>query len=253
MACQPAGCNQNRYIIPMHYYQFNIGDYTKKTKHLTPLEDIAYRRMLDLFYDTEDPLPCEISRIARLIVMPENQEEIRQVLNEFWTETDAGWVDNRAEREIESYHRKAESARVNGKKGGRPKTQKKPKKTEPVNLANPAETESKANHKPITNNQEPVNNKDIPQSEDCFDRFWDLYGKKKGRKDCLKKWKSLKDDQIAKIFEVVSAYVASTPDVIYRKDPKTWLNQECWNDEIIGRPGKNYANPTQTANYRGEW
>jgi len=36
-----------------------------------------------------------------------------------------------------------------------------------------------------------------------------------------------------KCVDVISAYVASTLDVKYRKNPVTWLNQECWNDEII--------------------
>jgi len=33
-------------------------------------------------------------------------------------------------------------------------------------------------------------------------------------------------------------YVRSTPDVKYRKDPATYLNNESWKDEIInhGRP-----------------
>lgn len=28
----------------MHYYNFHIGDYASHTRHLSPIEDIAYRR-----------------------------------------------------------------------------------------------------------------------------------------------------------------------------------------------------------------
>ncbi|MCP4984979.1 MAG: YdaU family protein, partial [Colwellia sp.] len=47
----------------MHYYQFNIGDYTSHTSHLDPLEDIAYRRMLDWVYLHESPLPLSVKQI----------------------------------------------------------------------------------------------------------------------------------------------------------------------------------------------
>ena len=32
--------------------------------------------------------------------------------------------------------------------------------------------------------------------------------------------------------DVVVSYVLSTPDVKFRKNPLTWLNGKCWNDEI---------------------
>lgn len=139
----------------MHYYQFNIKDYSFATIRMSLMEDLAFRRMLDLFYESENPLPFELKRIAKLIGMTEHQEEIRDVLNEFWTETESGWVNSRAQEEITKYQSKADAARLNGKKGGRPS---KPKKTQSVILANPEKSESKANHKPITINQEPVNN-----------------------------------------------------------------------------------------------
>ena len=38
-------------LIPvqrMNYYNFHIGDYARRTRHLTVLEDLFYRRLLDL-------------------------------------------------------------------------------------------------------------------------------------------------------------------------------------------------------------
>ena len=64
------------------------------------MEDLAFRRMLDFYYESENPLPCELKRIAKLIGMIDHQEEIRDVLNEFWLETEQGWVNTRAELEI---------------------------------------------------------------------------------------------------------------------------------------------------------
>lgn len=155
----------------MHYYQFNIGDYAKATRHLSNLEDLVYRRLIELYYDTEEPLITDIKKLSRLINMRENEEEIRTVLDDFFVETEGGYSQSRIENEIASYKAKAESARVNGKKGGRPKkakanpteTEGKAKKTQSVNLENQTETEgkakkseSKANQEPRTINQEPL-------------------------------------------------------------------------------------------------
>jgi len=144
----------------VHYYQFNIKDYSFATMRMSLMEDLAFRRMLDLYYETEKPLSCELARIAKSIGMSEFQEEVRTVLNEFWQETDDGWINDRASIEIQKYKSKAGTARANGKLGGRPsKPKDNPEITQSVNLANPEETGLKDNHKPITNNQEPLTNK----------------------------------------------------------------------------------------------
>jgi hypothetical protein len=65
-----------------------------------------------------------------------------------------------------------------------------------------------------------------------FSVFWDLYDKKEDSKACKKKWENLSNDVREKIILHVPKYVASTPDVKFRKNPKTYLNNECWNDEV---------------------
>ena len=87
----------------MHYYQFNIGDYKSHTSHLTIIEDIAYRRILDFYYLHEKPLPIEPMQVARLIIMNEHVEQVKQVLTEFFTLTDLGWINKRADIEISVY------------------------------------------------------------------------------------------------------------------------------------------------------
>lgn len=74
--------------------------------------------------------------------------------------------------------------------------------------------------------------KDKEKKESDFNLFWNKYNKKLNLKDSKKKFLSLKQEQIDKIIEVVDNYVLSTPDIKYRKHPTTWLNGECWNDEI---------------------
>lgn len=65
-----------------------------------------------------------------------------------------------------------------------------------------------------------------------FDEFWDLYDKKNDRKKCSDKFNKLTGEQLKKIKEVLPIYIKSKPDVTFRKNPLTWLNGECWNDEI---------------------
>lgn len=154
----------------MHYYKFNIGDYAKATRHLTNLEDLAYRRLLELYYDTEQALCDDVKELARRINMRENIGEIEIVLADFFTHHEGCFVSKRVEKELEEYRVKASVARDNGKKGGRPKkTEEKPNGfpigTEEKPNSNPEESESKANHKPLTINQEPITNKQLYTDE----------------------------------------------------------------------------------------
>lgn len=84
----------------MKWYSFHIGDYHRRTAHLTELEDLAYRRMLDLYYTQDGPLPADPVRIAKLIRMPAAPEIVRAILAEFFVETDAGWRNDRCEKEL---------------------------------------------------------------------------------------------------------------------------------------------------------
>lgn len=99
----------------MHYYQFNIADYQSHTRHLSLIEDICYRRMLDWHYLHEKPLPLEIDRVARLLLLNECLTDVERVLNEFFTQTENGWINVRAMSEIDEYKEKIEKASAAGK------------------------------------------------------------------------------------------------------------------------------------------
>lgn len=137
----------------MHYYQFNISVWSLHTSHLTLEEECVYRRLLDYYYDTEKPIPEETKSVIRRLRLVNYESIVGQILSEFFHLEHDGWHNNRADIEIADYQSKAEKARLNGKKGGRPK-QNKAIETKSVILANPEETTSKANYKLITNNYE---------------------------------------------------------------------------------------------------
>ena len=133
----------------MHYYQFNIGDYIKNTLHLSLEEDLAYRRLLDYYYDSEQPIPNDIPRVSRRLRM--GSEIIQSILDEFFELTENGYKNHRADLEIASYHEYMAKQKANGMKGGRPKkTQLKP-------TANPDETQNnpKQTQEPLTINHKP--------------------------------------------------------------------------------------------------
>lgn len=128
----------------MHYFQFNIGDYASHTRHLSLMEDLAYRRMLDCYYLREQPLPINPDEVARLIGMRDHVAEVTQVLNDFFTEYDYSWHHARADAEIIHFRDKSMKASNAGKASAKRRSNKRSTDVQPTN-----------NQEPITINQEP--------------------------------------------------------------------------------------------------
>ena len=95
----------------MNFYPFHIGDYISHTSHLSDEEDLAYRRMIDLYYLNEAPFEPELHLIARKI--KSNPDVVDVILNEFFVFEDGKWHNKRADLEIAKYQFVKES----GKKG----------------------------------------------------------------------------------------------------------------------------------------
>lgn len=91
---------------PMNFYPFHIGDYLSHTRHLTVLEDVAYRRMLDVYYTHEKPLTGTVASIARLIGMTEYESSVASVLAEFFEDRSGVFHNSRADSEIATYQSK---------------------------------------------------------------------------------------------------------------------------------------------------
>lgn len=132
---------------PMHYYQFNIGDYASHTSHLSDLEDLAYRRMLDYCYLNEIGLPESVEETARLIRMRTHCECIADVLREFFTmHSDGTWRHGRVEKELKAFRDKSEKSRNAARK----------RWDSGYADALPTHSGRNANHKPLTNNHKPI-------------------------------------------------------------------------------------------------
>jgi hypothetical protein len=98
-----------------------------------------------------------------------------------------------------------------------------------------------------TENSEPPNVENhSTEGEECevldelsFESVWAMYGKKGNRKTSSQKWGKLKNHCKLAALKHISEYVKATPDIQYRKNFETYINQETWNDEIINRNGSN--------------
>jgi uncharacterized protein YdaU (DUF1376 family) len=129
----------------MNYYQFHIGDYAVHTRHLSLLEDLAYRRLMDWYYTNEKPIPPDPEKAARLIGMQDHAKEVSNILSDFFLKSDAGYINKRCDKEISKYKEKADRAKNANSHRWKSET----------DLKSDADQIPTTNQEPLTKNQEP--------------------------------------------------------------------------------------------------
>ena len=155
----------------MNYYPFHIGDYISHTSHLTDEEDLAYRRMIDLYYMTEEPFTDVVWVARKVKSTPVIVETLLKEFFEYWME-DCTWRNKRADEEIAKYRLKADSARnANRIKSAKITALKSELKSEPNHI--------------VTNNQEPITSIGVAKATkgtrftlDAIPEEWILFCKK---------------------------------------------------------------------------
>lgn len=97
----------------VHHYQHHIGDYEAATAHLTWDEDMAYIRLMRVYYRDEKPLPKNPEIVCKIVRAKKKSEmvAVRNVLEQFFTLMDDGWHNKRCDKEIERYREKSDKAR----------------------------------------------------------------------------------------------------------------------------------------------
>lgn len=168
----------------MNFYPFHIGDYLSHTAHLEPMEDLAYRRMIDLYFVREGCLPVDPLEVAKLIRLRGELEVVKSVLLEFFTETPEGWANTRCDYEIGE----AQSKRMKAQ-------QSAAKRWESEGNANAKPTHTEGNA-PITNpNPNPITNpkgksKTAVSYPEAFEQVWLEYPSRPGasKRDAFKAW-----------------------------------------------------------------
>ncbi len=104
-----------------YYYKRNIGDYIRDTRDLTMQQHGAYALLLDYYYTNNgfvfdnfikkhEELLKNLQKICNCASKKERQD-IEFILHKFFTKSDAGWSNKRADEEIAKYRKISDSAR----------------------------------------------------------------------------------------------------------------------------------------------
>jgi uncharacterized protein YdaU (DUF1376 family) len=204
------------------WYKFHLGDYITHTTHLSDAEDLAYRRLLDLYYMSESEIPLNTELVARKIRLDLDITE--SVLGEFFEKTETGYFNHRCDAEIAKYQAQVANNRQLGKRGGRPK------KTESV-----TEPEPKVNPKKIQNKN--INTLSQATTASRFNEFWSAWPtskRKVAKAACEVKWLKLNLDNVADqiIAHVNSIKGSEQWTTGYEPAPLTYINQRRWEDGV---------------------
>lgn len=234
----------------MNYYPFHIGDFRSGTVNMTRQARWIYRDMMDVYYDAENPLSLDLDVLCDQLGVDAADERaiVERLLRFKFAKTEDGYTHEVCERVIAEYRAKAETAKANGKLGGRPgkaldnqnKPSGFPSGSDPVASGVAVVTGSEANQEPITKNKR----KPKPSSSSGddggspFDQFWMAYPRKVGKQDAQRAWTKLKPDAelVATILAAVAAQLEGADwmreDGQYVPHPATWLNGGRWLDVV---------------------
>lgn len=239
-------------------FNFHIGDFAKKTMHLTHEERGIYLALLMRYYDTESPLPTNTEQVARL-VCARNADAMRvvcDVLEEFFVLHDDGWRNARADEEIAAYQSKRDKARKSAK--ARWGAASRPKKCEGEggeshNEGNASamrtHIEGNANHEPRTTNHSNTPHSppegdecapdDVPEPDrrdEAFDLFWSAGMAKTNKRKAKATFKRICGKNpmafAQHLHDDIQARLAAGQLGFDRMHPTTYLNGERWNDEV---------------------
>lgn len=138
-------------------------------------------------------------------------------------------------RDDEKYSAIVEKRRDSGKKGAEITNSGKCRRTSAISSKcrqNPAKS-AVSDNVSVSDNDTLILSGDV--SPVCalfsFEHFWKEYNKPSDKIKCQSAFKKLSDADLELIQTRLPGYIASTPEVKYRKNPLTYLNGKCWNDE----------------------
>lgn len=228
----------------MNYYEHHIGDYDADTAHLSWLEDMAFTRLLRLYYRKERPIAADLAEACRLVraSTKEQRAAVESVLREFFKLESDGWHQKRCDVDVARYQKKAEHNREVGKLGGRPRknvTQEEPANN-PVGLIR--EPTKNPPQSPVPSPQEtPPTPKGVDDGPDGFKAFWEAWPKserKGARGKCLELWAKEKHEH--RSAEIVSHVEAMAGSVGWTKQnrefvpaPIVYLRSRAWDGALI--------------------
>ena len=110
----------------MNWYKFNILEFYETIGgNLTDEEELVYRKLIDLYYLNDGPLPDNLSELVDAIDMS-TEDVVERMLESFFTcnSKDGIWYDEAIDRDLMNRKHQVSINRKIGQKGGRPKSTK---------------------------------------------------------------------------------------------------------------------------------
>lgn len=146
----------------MNYFPFHVGDYVASTAHLSWDEDMAYTRLIRVYYQTEKPIPKDKAyRLARATTSAQ-KVAVDSVLEEFFVFDAGAYRQARCEEEISKFcDKQSKAKRSADARWKHPQSQ-----CESDASAMRTHSDGIANHKPLTINQEPNSVTDVTAIDD---------------------------------------------------------------------------------------
>jgi uncharacterized protein YdaU (DUF1376 family) len=235
------------------YYRFFVGDYLRDAGHLSLLEHGAYRRLIDLYMTSGEPLPFDLPRLYRLMhaTSKEEQTAVQQVIDEFFRMDGNILRNSRCDRELAwQGERTVKSLRANDIKYA----ESRELKQRLISAWTPDGDRSDSKRSPYQNQNQNQNQKKTktlrPSSKDLlpagFREFWVTfphYSGRSSRVDSLAEWKRMKLEPVADaVLETLRCAMAS-PD--WKKDggsmvpgAQRWLKKRLWEQDGLGKDGQ---------------
>jgi uncharacterized protein YdaU (DUF1376 family) len=97
----------------MNYYSHHIGDFIRDTSRLSDAQCMAYLRMIWMYYETEEPLDCDVDALA--FRLGASASDVQQILKHYFFEHEGKWHHSRCDKEIIAFRGKSEKAKKSAK------------------------------------------------------------------------------------------------------------------------------------------
>lgn len=209
----------------MNYWERWVGDWKRKTAHLSAEQKGIYGELLDHIYATEQALPKDLDDICRIAgaITPSERNSVGRILREFFAEDRDGFMQQRAAHEIEKRRQYVAGQTARANRRWNPET----KPDEPVPAKEPK--------KPKVNGHAFL---------DGFEAFWSAYPRKDAKEAARKAWSALRPDvQLREAFFGIILHQRqhgclrsnfTTEGASTIPHAATWLNKKRWQDEGTG-------------------
>lgn len=237
------------------WYPFFVVDYRRDTYHLSLAEDGAYRRLIDEYMLSREPLPDDDGALARILgIPPSDWLAIAPRLRKFFRPRAGRLQHKRCEQELRAQELRAKHLSERSKKSA--STRKSKNKglgsSRADVLSCSVVSSPPLDPSPRTKQSE----SGAARASDDWpvgyrDEFWAKYPHKVGKGDALAKLERARAKVAwAELTAALDRYIAKTDDRPWC-NPATWLHQERWADQPSLFNGGQHGKPRQGSSAAG--